>query len=69
MASAGVALYSESCGLSNSMITERVTPASHHPRPPAWLPAKPQVNLCSLDYAKALAFTSALRLVVSRGCR
>jgi hypothetical protein len=31
MASAGVALYSESCCVSNSMITEEASLASHHP--------------------------------------
>src|SRR6266550_2156629 len=44
MASAGVALYSESCGLSNSMITEGVTPAPPCPRTCTAYPHNPRSN-------------------------
>jgi hypothetical protein len=49
-----VAFYSESCCLSNSMITEGATPASHHPRHPPGYPHSRRPTTPLIDYAIAL---------------
>src|SRR5947207_12039919 len=62
MTSAGVALYSESCCLSNSMITEAATPASRYPRCPPSRPRRRRPSASLIDYATALKVVRGARL-------